>query len=200
MRFWFTAIAAISFCATFVCAAAVPTSDQIEFFETKIRPVLASECYQCHSTAAPKLKGKLRLDSREGILKGGESDLPAVVPGKIDDGQLLKAIRQEDEGLSMPPKKKLPGNVIADFEAWVKMGAPMPAPSSGVVASATTIPAATSHPVAMTLAEGRTFWSFVRPKDSPVPKLDAPSEIDRFLLEKLAAKKLSFSPSWTSAR
>jgi Planctomycete cytochrome C len=126
-------MAAILFCATFVCAAAVPTSDQIEFFETKIRPVLASECYQCHSTAAPKLKGKLRLDSREGILKGGESDLPAVVPGKIDDGQLLKAIRQEEEGLSMPPapKRKLAPNVIADFEAWAKMGAPMPA-SSGV--------------------------------------------------------------------
>src|SRR5215212_5621996 len=96
------------------------TSAQIEFFESKIRPVLVNECYKCHSAGAEKLKAKLRLDTREGIFKGGESDLPAIVPGKVDDGTLLRAIRQEDEGLSMPPapKKKLPANVIADFEAW----------------------------------------------------------------------------------
>ena len=92
--------------AVSVCAADVPPppAAQLEFFESKIRPVLATECYRCHSAAAEKLKGKLRLDSREGMLKGGESSTPAVVPGKLDESNLIHAIRQEDEGLSMPPK------------------------------------------------------------------------------------------------
>src|SRR5207237_2985112 len=87
-----------------------PPAAQVEFFETKIRPVLVTECYRCHSAGAEKLKGKLRLDSREGMLKGGESATPAIVPGKLDDSTLIRAIRQEDEGLSMPPKKKLAPN------------------------------------------------------------------------------------------
>ena len=84
------------------CAGAVraenlppPNAAQIEFFESKIRPVLANECYKCHSAGAPKLKGKLHLDTREGMFKGGESDLPAIVPGKLDDSTLIRAIRQD---------------------------------------------------------------------------------------------------------
>src|SRR2546423_1189651 len=97
--------------AVSVRAADPPSATQLEFFESKIRPVLATECYRCHSAGAEKLKGKLRLDSREGMLKGGESSTPAVVPGKLDESNLIHAIRQEDEGLSMPPKKKLAANV-----------------------------------------------------------------------------------------
>src|SRR5262249_22477826 len=142
---------------TLRAAETPPTPAQIEFFESKIRPVLVNECYRCHSAGAEKLKGKLYLDSRAGLLKGGEYDQPAIVPGNLDDSSLIRAIRQEEEALSMPPKKKLPANVIADFEAWVKMGAPMPVQA---VASATT-----THPSAMTLAEGRSFWSFVPPRE-----------------------------------
>src|SRR5689334_11095610 len=87
-------------------AQATPSADPagMEFFETKIRPVLVDNCYSCHSAGAKSLKAKLLLDTRDGILKGGESDLPAIVPGNLDDSTLIRAIRHEDEALTMPPK------------------------------------------------------------------------------------------------
>jgi mono/diheme cytochrome c family protein len=97
-----------------------------EFFETRIRPVLVEQCYRCHSEKAEKLKGGLYLDSRDGVLKGGDTG-PALVPGDPEKSLLIKAIRYTDENLQMPPKgKKLSAEQIADFEAWVKMGAPDP--------------------------------------------------------------------------
>src|SRR5262249_42368586 len=99
-----------------------------EFFETRIRPVLVEKCYKCHSAEAKKagkLKGGLLLDSRAGLLKGGDSGA-AVVPGKPADSLLLKALRYADEALRMPPKGKLPNSVVADFEKWIALGAPDP--------------------------------------------------------------------------
>src|SRR5829696_2581357 len=93
------------------------------FFEQKIRPVLVKECYSCHSAEAKRVKGGLRLDTRAGVLKGGDSG-PAVVPGKPEESPLLEAVRHE--GIAMPPDAKLPERVIADFERWVKIGAPDP--------------------------------------------------------------------------
>src|SRR5438445_4248072 len=110
--------------------AAEPTPQQLEFFETKIRPLFAEYCYTCHSEKAEKLKGGLRLDTPEALLKGGDSG-PAIVPGEPDASLLIKAIRYTDPDLQMPPKnKKLPAQEIANLEAWVKMGAPLPAPPS----------------------------------------------------------------------
>src|SRR5579863_6538948 len=103
------------------------TPEQVDFFEKKIRPVLVDKCYDCHSEEAGKNKGELVLDSRDGIRAGGERG-PAIVPGNLDDSILIRAIRQEGQ-LHMPPEKKggkLPDEVIADFETWVKMGAPDP--------------------------------------------------------------------------
>lgn len=99
--------------------------DQIEFFEKKIRPVLSERCYSCHSAGAEKLKGGLRLDSRDGLLKGGDTG-PAFVPGSAATSLLLKAIRYEDTDLKMPPKSRLPDAVIKDVSDWVAMGAPWP--------------------------------------------------------------------------
>src|SRR5262245_6705939 len=96
----------------------------IDFFEKNIRPVLVAKCYQCHSASAKELQGELRLDTREGIRKGGESGL-VIVPGKPDESPLMKAIRH-DEGLEMPPKEKLPDSAIANFAKWIEMGAPDP--------------------------------------------------------------------------
>ena len=122
---------------TFVCAllaltaavwganANAFTSEQIEFFENKVRPVLATHCFACHSAEATKLKGGLRLDSRGGLLKGGDSG-PAVVPGKPDESLLIKAVRYKDEDTAMPPDKRLPEAVVADLEAWVRMDNPWP--------------------------------------------------------------------------
>jgi len=109
----------------------------LDFFEARIRPVLAEHCYSCHSTRAKKVKGKLWLDSREATRKGGETG-PAVVPGKPEASLLLKAVSYSDDSLRMPPKGKLPDNVIADLEAWIKMGAPDPRTRSVNPAAATT--------------------------------------------------------------
>ena len=104
-------------------------ADGVAFFETKIRPVLVEHCYQCHATGAKRLRGGLKLDSRTSILAGGDTG-PAVVPGKPGESLLLAAIRHEDE-LEMPPKGKLPPEVIADFERWIALGAPTPISATG---------------------------------------------------------------------
>jgi hypothetical protein len=107
-------------------AAAEMNAAGIEFFENRIRPVLADHCYECHSATAKKLKGGLRVDSREALLQGGDSG-PALVPGDVTKSRLLRAVRHEDPDLAMPARKpKLPGGVIADLAAWVKQGAPFP--------------------------------------------------------------------------
>ena len=160
------------------------TPDQEKFFEAKIRPVLATQCGKCHASTAEKLRGGLRLDSREGLRQGGVSG-PAIVPGNPDESLLIQAIRYRDEELRMPPKAKLPDAVVADFEAWVKMGAPDPRTGPD--------DAAARPPV--NLARGKEFWSFRPPKRSLPPALKRADwslgEIDRFLLAALEARGLA---------
>jgi len=100
----------------------VSADERLDFFEAKIRPVLATHCYECHGH---KEKGGLKLDSREAILKGGDSG-PALVPGKPKESLLLTAVRHVDEELEMPPKKKLPGHIVADLKRWIREGAVWP--------------------------------------------------------------------------
>ena len=101
-------------------APTVPSArEAIEYFESRIRPLLIQNCYECHSARAKDLQGGLRLDSREAIRKGGESG-PALVPGDVEGSLLIRALRYEDH--EMPPKGKLPAAVIAEFEHWVKIG------------------------------------------------------------------------------
>ncbi len=97
----------------------------VEFFEQRIRPLLADRCYACHSTRAEKVKGDLLLDSREGVLKGG-AEGPVLVPGDPDRSRLIAAVRWTDPDLKMPPKEKLSAAQIADLESWVRRGAPDP--------------------------------------------------------------------------
>src|SRR6266545_4751742 len=96
---------------------AKPTAAGVEFFEKKIRPVLVKHCYSCHSAEAKKVKGELRLDTREATRKGGASG-PAVVPGDPAKSLLIRVVKQADGVEAMPPKEKLPAEVIADLEAW----------------------------------------------------------------------------------
>ena len=155
----------------------------IRFFEQKIRPVLVSQCYQCHSARAAtagKLKGKLRLDSRSGMRAGGESG-PAVVPGKPADSLLIGALRHES--FKMPPKGKLPARVIADFVTWIKMGAPDPRDGQAKVDSP------------QDLAAARKLWAFRKVKRPPVPRnlrhSQWPrSDLDRLVLTTLEARGL----------
>src|SRR6266478_612047 len=109
--------------------------DSAEFFEKKIRPLLVEHCYKCHSAQSEKLKGGLLLDTREGLLKGGDTG-PAIFAGDPEKSLLIKAVRYIDEDLLMPPRKN--GGMLADEQiaylaAWVKMGAPDPRSTAAVV-------------------------------------------------------------------
>ena len=161
--------------------AAGPTAREVEFFEKKFRPVLAEHCYKCHAADSPKVRGQLYLDTRSGTLKGGETG-PAVIPGDPDESLLIQAMRHES--FEMPPDKKLPDQVIADFEAWVKMGAPDPR-SGG------------EQPIRreIDLVEGRKFWAFQQPLQAAVPAVNQTawprSNADRFVLAALEAQGLA---------
>jgi hypothetical protein len=163
-----------------VFAGARPDAAGVHFFEQKIRPVLVRHCYSCHSAKSKKARGGLRLDTRDGLLKGGDSG-PALVPGKPQDSLLLKALRHEET--AMPPKGKLPDAVIDDFEHWIKRGAPDPREASSAPGRSGT-----------DLAKGSKFWSFQPPRRPTIPAvLDADwprTDVDRFLLAALESKEL----------
>ncbi len=165
-------------------SATAITPEQSTFFEAKIRPVLAEKCYTCHSAEAEKVKGELLLDTREGTLKGGENG-PAVVPGDLDKSLLISAMRWHDADTGMPPKNKggkLADSVIADFEQWVRMGAPDPREGVSKVTKSYDPEAA------------KSWWAYQpitnptvpQPKDAAWAKTD----IDRFALAKLEEKGL----------
>ncbi len=139
--------------------AAQPTAQQVEFFEKRVRPVLAERCYECHS-AEKKQKGGLALDSREATLKGGDTG-PALVAGNPDKSLLIEAVRYTNQDLQMPPKKRLADAEVKALEEWVKMGAPDPREASPVAKRGRVID----------IAEGRKFWSF-----TPLARVMVPGE------------------------
>ena len=118
----FVLLAVFSLLLTAPATAQAPQGE--EFFEKKIRPVLAARCYLCHGADAPQVQGGLLLDSRQGVLTGGNSG-PAVKPGDPDRSLLLQALRYGGR-LKMPPDGPLGPEVVRDFEAWIRMGAPDP--------------------------------------------------------------------------
>lgn len=163
----------------FTAIASTPEAVGLEFFESKIRPLLIENCYKCHSAESEKLKGGLLLDSKDGLLKGGDTG-PAIVPGNAETSLLIKAVRYADENLQMPPKgKKLSGQQIADLEAWIKMGAPDPR-VQGLESKI--------------LSSPKTHWAFQPIQNSPVPKVKnkswAKTPIDNFILAKLDEKNI----------
>src|SRR4051812_11039369 len=158
-------------------AAADPPED-VAFFEAKIRPVLVEHCYQCHGPA--KQRGSLRLDSKAAVLDGGDSGA-ILVPGKSGQSLLMKALRHQ--GPKMPPDKKLPDHVIADFAKWIDRGATDPRDGK---------PAPVVQGIDWKAA--RQFWAF-----QPVQKPQPPqvrnaawvrTPLDAFVLAKLEAEKL----------
>src|SRR6266487_398289 len=116
-----------------IAFAADRAPDGSEFFEKRVRPVLVERCYKCHSASAEKLKAQFHLDSREGLLQGGESGKPAIAPGEPENSRLIEAVRYANPDLQMPPKNRLAEAQIADLVAWVKMGAPWPKEPAVVV-------------------------------------------------------------------
>ena len=111
--------------ATLAAALALGARAQnaaIDHFEKKIRPVLASHCYACHSASATAPQGGLLLDSTQGIRQGGNSGI-AIQPGDPEHSLLMRAIRHTDKKLKMPPGNPLAPEVVADFELWIREGA-----------------------------------------------------------------------------
>jgi hypothetical protein len=156
----------------------------VEFFERKIRPLLVERCYECHSAQAEKLKGGLFLDTKEGVLKGGDSG-PAIVPGNPDKSLLIKAVRYTSDDLQMPPKnKRLPDEQIADLEEWVKMGAPDPRTGQEAVRG--------------DARSSKDHWAFqpIKPVSLPTVRNTRwiQSPVDAFILAKLEEKGLTPNP------
>ena len=159
----------------------------IEFFESNIRPILVDNCYPCHSQQSEKVKGSLLVDSRDGLLKGGDTG-PAIKPGDVEASLLIKAVRYTDDELKMPPKnKKLSPAQIASLETWVKMGAPDPRVASAAMSKAQSI-----------RDKAKKHWAF-----QPIRKPDVPAvrekrlvqtPVDNFILARLEAAHLPPSP------
>ncbi len=171
-------------------AAAVAST---EFFERRIRPLLAEQCYQCHSDQAKKLKGGLRLDSFAAMIQGGESKHPAIVPGKPEESLVIKAMRYGDEDLQMPPKKRLDDQAIKDMATWISMGAPFPEGDAGPAA-------AVKRPIDTTDPEkAKSFWSFQPISAPPVPTITnigwPLGDIDRFVLARMEAQGVQPAPA-----
>jgi mono/diheme cytochrome c family protein len=168
-------------CASTATAAVTPavTPEQNEFFENKIRPIFANHCLECHSAEKGKTKGSFSMDSREEILKGGETG-SALVPGDAKGSTLIKAVTWEDD-LQMPPKKKLSDEQIADLKKWVAMGAPDP-----------------RDPSKSTKKDKKAHWAFqpVQKQTPPAVKNAAwcVNKLDNFVLAKLEEKQMLPAP------
>ena len=93
--------------------------DADELFKKSVRPLLARKCFECHSAKADELKGNLKLETLEDILKGGATG-PAVIAGDVENSFLLRAIRYQEDDFQMPPSGRLPDEDIALVEKWVK--------------------------------------------------------------------------------
>jgi len=157
----------------------------IDFFEKKIRPVLVNHCYECHSAASTEIKGKLRLDSRDAMRKGGETGA-SVVPRKIDKSLLIEALKYES--FEMPPRKKLSDEVIANFVKWIEMGAPDPRDHPPNAEEATEI-------TRKAIFNSRKDWWSLRPLQNAKPPNLAKNNwselaVDRFVLQKLQKNNL----------
>ena len=172
----------------FLVLAALPAAaadiSAPDFFETKVRPVLAKHCFACH--AQSKLGG-LEATSREGLLKGGKSG-PAIVPGKPDESLLIKAVNFSDGKLKMPMQGgKLKDDEIGALSRWIRDGAVWPESAKAAAPKAYNI-----------TPEQKAFWSFQPVQKPAAPKTKgvwAKTEIDRFILAKLEEKSWKPAPA-----
>ncbi len=171
-------------------AVAQPTPEQVEFFEKRIRPLFVENCYACHSESARPLQAGLRLDTADGVRRGGDRG-PAIVAGASDQSLLIRAVRYGEERLRMPPRGRLSDAQIQDLVRWVEMGAPDP--RAGVVAAT---PASARPKIDFVAARGS--WAFRPLEPPPLPEVNnrrwPRSPIDRFLLAKLETNGLVPAP------
>ena len=155
------------------------------FFEKKIRPALEKYCYRCHSDKEKKIKGNLVVDSKAGLLQGGDSGA-AVVPGNLDKSILWKSINYAND-MEMPPKTKMPDSVIADFKKWIEIGAPDPRVQNAVAVKSVV----TKEDITQAKKE---FWSFKKPEIVKAPAIQntawVKNELDKYVIGTLEKKKM----------
>ena len=164
-----------------------PTAEQVTFFESKIRPLLATKCYSCHGVQ--QQSADLRVDSREAMLKGNAHG-PVLIPGDPAKSSLISVVHYDGK-IKMPPSGKLSSLEIAALTSWVKMGAPWPSDKLS--------PSATPPKEYKVSDAQKNFWSFKPVKKSSLPKVSnmvwCQNPIDRFVLAKLEEKGLKPAPS-----
>ncbi len=167
---------------------AAPSAEQLEFFESKVRPLLIEHCYECHSVDAKKLKGGLKLDSREAALQGGDSGA-GLVPGDSAKSLIIDAVLWKS--LEMPPQGKLKADQIEILTRWVDSGAAWPANDEQAAA---TVPATYNW---SELRSQHWAWQPVQRPIAPAVQDAAwpTNEIDRFVLAELEASSLSPAPA-----
>jgi hypothetical protein len=129
----------------------------VDFFERKIRPLLAEHCWECHAAESSPLQGGLRLDDRDSILAGGDNG-PSVDLNSPNASLLLQVVQYRLADLEMPPAGKLPDHQIALLAEWIARGLPMPEISRKAVPSAS-----------IDLEQGRSHWAFQPLMDRPAP-------------------------------
>jgi len=169
-----------------------PTKEQLDFFESKIRPILSEKCYKCHSLESGKSKGGLTLDLAASALKGGDTG-PGIVPGKPEESLIYKAVTYTVKDMEMPPSSsggKLEAQQIADINAWIKMGAPDPRQDAGKVKKLSGLN-----------DSARSHWAYQPLKNWKLVKVPANKNqgwcrtpIDAFILQKLEANKMIPAP------
>jgi hypothetical protein len=149
-----------------------------------VRPLLAEHCYRCHSAKAEKLKAGLRVDSREGVLKGGESG-PALVAGHPEESRLIEAVRYSNPELQMPPQGRLSNEQVADLVRWVEMGAPWS--NSGRMEAASATRSAIGEPAA-------AHWALQPLRTAVPPAVHGTrwnrTRVDNFILARLEAARV----------
>src|SRR3954471_9136656 len=169
-------------------AAPKAAAAQIEAFEKEVRPLLVSRCYKCHAAEAKRIRGNLRLDTRAGLLKGGDLG-PAVVPGDPDRSLLIRAVRHDDPDMQMPPDGRLTPGEIGTLEKWVRAGMPTPPDESRDAAAA-----GPARPA----ADPKEWWSFRPAREPDLPAVRDESwprnAIDRFVLARLEAAGIRPAP------
>ncbi len=176
----------VSLClGPFAASADTATTEELEFFEAKIRPVLAANCYACHSADAKVRMGGLSLDTREGIRQGGQRG-HAVVPEDVESSVVVAALRYDGE-LKMPPGGRLSEEIVSNFEKWIRMGAPDPREVTARVSTSS-----------IDLEKGREFWAFQGPVKSQAPSVKDLSwprgMIDQFVLAQMESRGLRPAP------
>ncbi|MFN5300189.1 MAG: c-type cytochrome domain-containing protein, partial [Planctomycetaceae bacterium] len=164
--------------------SSTPSADDLRFFETRVRPVLVENCQKCHGPA--KQWAGLRLDSREAQLKGGDSG-PAIVPGKPADSLLIKAVRELDGAVKMPPEGQLTERQIADLEQWIANGAAFPK----------------SEPAGVTRTRDPNHWAFQTRAEVAPPSVPQSgwvrAPLDPFIRQRLEAAGRAPAPETARA-